>query len=195
MWYNEIKEHILKEVEIMKKIVLTFVLIGILSVFGFTVGELSIDSFPDQASVFVDNKYYGKTPLLVKNINDGVHEVMIIKAGERSFVENVYVYASDRTKVMADFTAASKYTNKSSQLVQQDADPAVRDTYVPEQRDDAAWRRERSKVRMRNTVLGLGLVNEFLGKRGSSRSKTRKVLGGLGILNEVGVFNSLFAPR
>ncbi len=178
----------------MKKIVLTFILVGFLSVIGFSIGELSIDSFPDQASVFVDNKYYGKTPLLVKNINDGVHEVMIIKAGERSFVENVYVYASDRTKVMADFTAASKYTNKSSQLVQQDADPAVRDTYVPEQRDNAEYRRQRSKVRMRNTVLGLGLVNEFLGK-GSSKSGTRKVLGGLGILNEVGVFNTLFSPR
>lgn len=179
----------------MKKLLFSFVFLMFLGTFVFSVGELSIDSFPDQASVFVDNKYYGKTPLLVKNIGDGVHEVMIIKAGERSFVENVYVYPSDRTKVMADFTAASKYTDKSSQLVQQDADPAVRDTYVPEQRDDREWRRERSKVRMRNTVLGLGLANEFLGKRGSTRTKTRNVLGGLGVLNELGVFNTLFAPK
>lgn len=179
----------------MKKTFISILVLILVSGFGFAYGELSIDSFPDQASVFVDNKFYGKTPLLVKNIKDGVHEVMVIKAGERSFVENVYVYPSDRTKVMADFTATSKYSSKSSNLVQQSSDPAVSDTYVPEKKDDTQWRRERSKVRMRNTVLGLGVLNEVLGKRGRTRTNTRKVLGGLGILNELGVFNTLFSPR
>ena len=179
----------------MEKKLFLFVLlvfVGTFSGYLWSMGELSVDSFPDQASVFVDNKYYGKTPILIRNLTDGIHEVMVIKAGERAYVDKVQVYPNDRNKVMVDFTSTSKYGRKTLDNRDELDDTASESANT---QSDYERRKERSKVRMRNTILGLGVLNEVMTKHHRTRRNVRKVLGGLEILNELGAFGTIMSPK
>ncbi len=165
-----------------KTVVMMMVIVG----FGmslFAVGNLNIDSYPSNAKVFVDNKFYGETPLTVQNVNDGVHEVMVLKAGSSSFVEKVYVYSNDSTRVFADFQSVSKPV----EYKQPKADP-----YLEQQKKEAEAerRRRRRRVRTRNTILGVAVVNEMFTKNKKHKRKNRNWLGGVGLLNELGVFGN-----
>ncbi len=51
--------------------------------------ELFVISFPDKANVFVDNNPSGSTPLLIKDIKKGDHEVHLVKDGFREKIIRV----------------------------------------------------------------------------------------------------------
>src|SRR2546422_824427 len=52
------------------------------------VGGLSIGTDPDGASVYLDGKFVGQTPLMLKSVAVGDHRVRIVKSG---YLENLQI--------------------------------------------------------------------------------------------------------
>lgn len=51
--------------------------------------EISVISFPDQAQVFLDNNLQGQAPILLKNITESDHELMLSKAGYKDKIVRI----------------------------------------------------------------------------------------------------------
>ena len=65
-------------------------------------GSLYVTSSPRYARVFLNGIEGGTTPLTITNIEEGWHEVVIIKEYYRAYVEYLYIYAGEETEVEAD---------------------------------------------------------------------------------------------
>lgn len=65
-------------------------------------GSLYVTSSPRYARVFLDGIEQGTTPLTITDIEEGWHEVVIIKEYYRAYVEYLYIYAGEQTEVEAD---------------------------------------------------------------------------------------------
>lgn len=65
-------------------------------------GSLYVTSSPRYARVFLNGIEGGTTPLTITNIEEGWHEVVIIKEYYRAYVEYLYIYAGEETEVKAD---------------------------------------------------------------------------------------------
>ncbi len=65
-------------------------------------GSLYVTSSPRYARVFLNGIEGGTTPLTITNIEEGWHEVVIIKEYYRAYVEFLYIYAGEETEVEAD---------------------------------------------------------------------------------------------
>jgi len=65
-----------------------------------------ISSLPTEAQVTIDGRFYGKTPLLVKEITEGDHKITLSKAG---FIDREFaVKTSNNYQLQADVTLASE---------------------------------------------------------------------------------------
>ena len=78
-----------------------------------SIGSVKITTFRDSAEVFLNNKFYGKTPLVIEHIFADEYEVAIIKGGyniEREFI-NIFPQDTSLIKkrlVWNDFVAVTK---------------------------------------------------------------------------------------
>ncbi len=63
---------------------------------------LSVFSFPSQADVFVDGEKSGVTPVRIKGITPGKHELKLVKGGDCQLVEKITVREGD--ELALDFT-------------------------------------------------------------------------------------------
>jgi len=59
-------------------------------------GSIQVSSQPSHARVFIDGVDKGKTPLTVRRLKVGWHEVAVIKEGYRIYVKDVYVDRGER---------------------------------------------------------------------------------------------------
>ncbi|MCK4418399.1 PEGA domain-containing protein, partial [Candidatus Aerophobetes bacterium] len=65
-------------------------------------GSLYVTSSPSYARVFLDGIEQRTTPLTITDIEEGWHEVVIIKEYYRAYVEYLYIYAGEQSEVEAD---------------------------------------------------------------------------------------------
>jgi len=65
-----------------------------------------IVSFPSEADITIDGRYFGKTPNLVEDLEEGDHTILLSKLGyiEREFA----IHSSPKYQVLADVTLASQ---------------------------------------------------------------------------------------
>ena len=64
-------------------------------------GSLYVTSSPRYARVFLDGIEQGTTPVIVTDIQEGWHEVVMIKEYYRVYIEYLYVYAGEEIEVEA----------------------------------------------------------------------------------------------
>lgn len=64
-------------------------------------GALQLDSRPAGASVFVDGRAVGKTPLLLESVEAGEHSIRLEQEGYRRWISSVRVAAGERVRVAA----------------------------------------------------------------------------------------------
>jgi len=62
-------------------------------------GNLEINTEPSGATVFIDNKNYGQTPLVVNNIIIGTHELVIEKSGFSTLEKTIVLEQSSKLDV------------------------------------------------------------------------------------------------
>ncbi|MDD1658398.1 MAG: PEGA domain-containing protein [Methanomicrobiales archaeon] len=70
-----------------------------------TIGSLSVTSSPSGASVYVDHVYRGVTTVVLGNLQDGTHLVLLVKAGYYLWQNNVKVTAGMTTHIDAKLEA------------------------------------------------------------------------------------------
>lgn len=64
-------------------------------------GSLNIESTPTFAMAYIDGKMVGETPLLIKEILIGTHEVKLTKEGHEDYVETITITKGVRKQVKA----------------------------------------------------------------------------------------------
>jgi hypothetical protein len=64
-------------------------------------GTLTIVSRPTGASVFIDERLIGTTPMLMPDISPGTHVVRLQLAAHRDWVSTVQVVGDERNRVTA----------------------------------------------------------------------------------------------
>jgi hypothetical protein len=70
-----------------------------------TTGELSVDSRPSGASVTINGRASGNTPLVFNDLAPGEYRILIEMPGYREFATTVRVVAGERTRAAASLTA------------------------------------------------------------------------------------------
>jgi hypothetical protein len=68
---------------------------------GRSAGSLMVDSRPTGATVYVDGKMSGTTPMLLEGVDAGDHVVGIEIEGYRKWSSNVRIVAGERNRVAA----------------------------------------------------------------------------------------------
>ena len=64
-------------------------------------GAMNIYSEPDGAEIFVDNNYMGVTPLSLKKVAEGEHEIRLVKEKYKEWTQRVFVRSFQPTDVKA----------------------------------------------------------------------------------------------
>ncbi len=67
-----------------------------------TTGNISISSSPEEAKVYIDDTHQGETPTVLKNIEQGVHEINLKLEGYKDCTEIINVDVGETTKVLAE---------------------------------------------------------------------------------------------
>ena len=62
-------------------------------------GSLVVESTPDMAALYIDNKYVGQTPKLINDILVGQHELRLTKEGYKEYTGSITVKKNERTRV------------------------------------------------------------------------------------------------
>ena len=68
---------------------------------GTYTGLLVVESLPPGASVYLDNKAVGRTPLTLTTVNAGEHVVRLERDGYRRWSRSIRVVATERNRVTA----------------------------------------------------------------------------------------------
>ncbi|MGC8840197.1 MAG: DUF4384 domain-containing protein [Candidatus Sumerlaeaceae bacterium] len=58
-------------------------------------GRIEIDSTPDNARVYIDGEYYGRTPHIIDRLEVGYHSLRLEKNGYEPYQTNIYVRPND----------------------------------------------------------------------------------------------------
>jgi hypothetical protein len=64
-------------------------------------GAMNIYSEPDGAEIYVDNNYMGATPLSLKKVAEGEHEIRLVKEKYKEWTQRVFVRSFQPTDVKA----------------------------------------------------------------------------------------------
>ncbi len=72
-------------------------------------GGLTVDSRPAGASVAIDGRPSGVTPLTLDGVAPGEHTVSITLAGYRTFTTTVRVVAGERARAAASLVGAQEH--------------------------------------------------------------------------------------
>ena len=65
-------------------------------------GSIRVRSQPSHARVFIDGGDKGKTPVTIRRLKIGWHELGVIKKGYRIYVKDVYVERGERVYLEAE---------------------------------------------------------------------------------------------
>jgi len=60
-----------------------------------SLGSIQVITVPDSAEIYMDDTYYGKTPLLIRNIFSDDYEITIVKGGHEIIQEPVSVFPQE----------------------------------------------------------------------------------------------------
>jgi len=58
-------------------------------------GRVELDSSPDNARIYIDGQYYGRTPQIVDRLEVGYHRIRLEKNGYEPYDTNIYVRPND----------------------------------------------------------------------------------------------------
>jgi len=75
---------------------MSYVFARLESLYRYRKGSIQVSSRPSHARVFIDGVDKGKTPLTVRRLKVGRHEVVVIKEGYRIYIKDVYVDIGER---------------------------------------------------------------------------------------------------
>lgn len=92
-------------------------------------GSISINSDPQGADIYLDDKYEGLTPLNLQNIAAGEYEVKISLPGYEEWVEEVTVSSSRTARVYAELKSRPDYGSVAIYCEQKDAKVFLNGTY------------------------------------------------------------------
>jgi hypothetical protein len=70
-------------------------------------GQITIDSVPSNANIYLDSVYQGKTPKILKGISAGTHSIAIKLRGNPTFSTNTIVHQGSNTDVFWEFPRSS----------------------------------------------------------------------------------------
>lgn len=177
----------------------SLILLAATTTSAFAGAEVAVRS-ATQARVFFDDQEIGQAPIRIRDVDPGFHEVRVesVASGE----SRVYEFYSPRNTTVtknidANFgRAAYDDVSYQGQGAPDDYNYDVAgqtDQVPPEAYEEAADRsyeegkvdqKERTKVRIRNTAIGAGLLNELLNKGSSKKTIRNTALGGI-LLNEI----------
>ena len=69
-------------------------------------GSLNIESTPNYATVYLDGKPMGETPLFIKEVLIGTHELKLTKEGHNDYTETLTLMKGERKQVKAEMNNA-----------------------------------------------------------------------------------------
>ncbi|MBI4867830.1 MAG: PEGA domain-containing protein [Candidatus Wallbacteria bacterium] len=144
---------------------------------AYAAGIVNIDS--DQpATVIVDGEEVGATPITVRDLAPGYHTIRLENPRTQQFREFNF-YSPKRSSVEKDIRLTWADVPPPVIHTQPVGEPVYAAPPPPE-----PPKKDNTKARMRNTMLGIGLVNEVFNK-GGSKGGVRKGVVGAGLLNEL----------
>jgi len=81
---------------------MSYVFARLESLYRYRKGSIQVSSQPSRARVSIDGVDKGKTPLTIRRVKVGWHEVAVIKEGYRIYVKHVYVDRGERVYLEAE---------------------------------------------------------------------------------------------
>ncbi len=94
------------------------------------VGFLAISSEPDEADIYIDEKYYGKTSNVVTDLAEGSHVLKLKKEGYSDLIKNVTVVKGETVKINEKMVTISSQrtflivkTDQADALIYIDGEP------------------------------------------------------------------------
>jgi hypothetical protein len=96
-------------------------------------GSLDLDSNPTNADIWLDNLYYGTTPQLIGGLSEGIHTLVLKKAGYYDSTESFTIVASQTSTkypVLTPYTKSSGYGDIQIQSYPVGAAVYVNDNYM-----------------------------------------------------------------
>ncbi len=78
-----------------------------------TTGQINVGSSPSGATIFLDNTYKGITPMVLSNIPQGSHTLLVSTNGYQNWTSSVTVTAGSYTQVSGTLTPAAQPTVSS----------------------------------------------------------------------------------
>ncbi|MBI4871912.1 MAG: PEGA domain-containing protein [Candidatus Riflebacteria bacterium] len=140
-------------------------------------GVLVLES-DQQSVIFLDGEEVGTTPVTLRDIEPGYHAVRF--DNPQTGQSKQFQFYSPR-KITLEKHLVVEFAKEPMPVAQpvyvQPVAPVVQAPPPPEHKDN-------TKARMRNVMLGAGLVNEVFNK-GKSKGGIRKGVVGAGLLNEL----------
>lgn len=86
----------MKKIAIVISLLLVFIFAFILfKTFSQKTGTISVNSFPQKASVYLNGELKGETPLVIKSLPYGTYEVKVVLEGYREYKEEVKIDSSN----------------------------------------------------------------------------------------------------
>ena len=71
-------------------------------------GNVFIQTYPEEVNIFIDNKGYGQTPKLIKNIIPGKHELILVKDWYMKVKDSFEVMPYETTRIQIDLEEVGK---------------------------------------------------------------------------------------
>jgi hypothetical protein len=78
-----------------------------------TTGQINVGSSPSGANIFLDNAYKGITPMVLSNVPQGTHTLLLKTDGYQSWTSSVTVTAGSYTQVSGTLSPAAQPTPSS----------------------------------------------------------------------------------
>jgi hypothetical protein len=96
-------------------------------------GSLDLDSSPTSSDIWLDSLYYGTTPQIIGGLSDGIHTLVLKKAGYYDDTESFTIVAGQTTtknSVLTPYTVSSGYGDIQIQSYPVGAAVYVNDNYM-----------------------------------------------------------------
>jgi len=179
----------------MKKGLVVLCILFCLSNMLYATGNILVEAEPQNAEVYIDGKFAGFAPLKLTNVSAGFHKIMVVRPDALPYMTSVIVEEGRDSYVKAVFNIQAQpkiqqtYTQQPQtqypQYQQQYTPQPSKEEIIRQYEEQKRRKAERRRVRIRNTTLGIGLLNEVFTKHKRTRHNLRKGLTGLGLLNEL----------
>jgi len=104
-------------------------------------GKVRVTSSPDNARVYIDGRYYGKTPITVSGLEYGEHSVEVYKKGYRSWTKSIDIYNRETIRVVAYLRPGESdwYSDKEGDDNLLDIDIRLQGKYEKGQKEEPSY--------------------------------------------------------